>query len=122
MANVVEFLKSFRRDGETSRTRKTKDPELTAILSMTAAEFSRQDLILLVRSHLFGEDIFLVSNEKCLSHLNGGVVAYLPEELKALYGKSPDLIKQAHYIKKIIDGEILKEGDPHYVKDITSEN
>ena len=118
MPNVVEFLKSFRRKSENDSSPLSKDNGLDAILSMTAAEFRRQDLVLLVKSGLLNDRVFIISNPKCLKHLDQDIAAYLPEELEALMGKSPGLIRHAHLIKKLITGEILKEDDPGYVKSV----
>jgi hypothetical protein len=101
-----------------SRPTVDRNPAIEAILSMPMTDFRRQDMILLVKSYLFKEDIFIVSNKECLKHLGKDVVAYLPEELEALIGKPPDLIKQAHQIKKIFNGEILKESGLKNVKNI----
>lgn len=110
MANVVEFLKAFRQTRKEHRPDNSKDPEVEAILSLTAEEFSRQDLAILVRSYLLGEDILLVSNPRCMQLVEGEYVTYLPDELEVISQLSPDFIKRIHRLKKLCDGEILKEG------------
>jgi len=81
-----------------------------AILSSTVEEFSRKDLAILVRSYLLGEDILLVSNPRCMQLVEGEYVTYLPEELEVISQLSPGFIKKIHRLKKLCDGEILKEG------------
>lgn len=110
MANVVEFLRSFRRGRQQQRSDRPTDSQVESILSMTIDEFRRQDLAVLVRSYLLGEDFYLVSNRHCLPRLDGRLVTYLPEELEAIYQLSPDFIKRIHKIKKCFGGEILTEG------------
>ena len=110
MANVVEFLKHFRKRAKENRPGSSKGPEVEAILSLTTEEFSRQDLAILVRSYLLGEDIYLISNEDCQTLVNGELVTYLPEELEAIYQLSPDCVKRVHRLKKLCDGQILKKG------------
>lgn len=99
-----------RRRGQKQRSDGSQNPEVEAILSSTIKEFSQQDLAILVKSYLLGEDILLVSNPKCMQLVEGEYVTYLPDELEVISQLSPDFIKRIHRLKKLCDGEILKEG------------
>jgi hypothetical protein len=118
MANVLEFLKQFREAKREPAEDEPADPEIHRVLSLTAAEFKRESLIVLVKSYLLGEHIMLVSNRECLQHVDGECVAYLPEELEAIYRLSPESIKHVHALKKLVDGEILKEGGSHHGRSV----
>ena len=110
MSTVVEFLKEFRQRSKPIDNDKPSDACHDRVLAMTAVEFRDANLAVLIRSYLLGEDICLVSNEKCKTLFGGEYVTYLPEELEAIYQLSPDFIKRVHNIKKLCDGEILKKG------------
>ncbi len=110
MQNVVEFLREFRQRSKPTSVRKPSDETRERVLAITAAEFRDANLAILVRSYLLGEDICLVSNDKCKTLFGGEYVTYLPEELEAIYRLSPDFIKRVHHIKKLCDGEILRKG------------
>jgi len=110
VANVVEFLKEFRKREHKRKSSGSQNSQVKAILSSTVEEFSRKDLAILVRSYLLGEDILLVSNPRCMQLVEGEYVTYLPEELEVISQLSPGFIKKIHRLKKLCDGEILKEG------------
>lgn len=119
MANVIEFLKQFRQAKRDQSDEKQADPEVQRLLTLTVDEFSRESLIILVKSYLLGENILLVSNRKCLQHVDGECVTYLPEELEAIYGLSSDSIKHVHGLKKLVTGEILRNGNSHSDRPVT---
>lgn len=109
MPNVIEFLRDFRKRGQPAAATGDEDSETARILSLTAAEFSKESYVILLRSHLLGEDIYLVSNERCLAHLDDDKVAYLPDELLAIYGQSLDFIRFIHEVKRMVNGVVSKE-------------
>jgi hypothetical protein len=111
MANVLEFLRQFRQAKREPSEHKPGDPEILRVLALTVDEFKRESLVILVRSYLLGENIMLVSNRDCLQHVDGECVTYLPEELETIYGLSSDSIKNVHRLKKLVDGEILRNGN-----------
>jgi hypothetical protein len=113
MANVIEFLRQFRQARTEQAEDGQADPEIQRLLSLTVNQFRREDLIILVKSYLLGENILLVSNRECLQHVNGECVTYLPEELEAIYGLSSDSIKHVHWLKKIADGEVFNGKIPN---------
>jgi hypothetical protein len=107
MENVVEFLKRFREESDRDRKIVSKDPVIESVLSMTLDEFGKQNLAILVRSHLLGENFYMVPNREALAKIGGEYVIYLPEELEAIAGLSPGGLKDIHRIKKLFDGEII---------------
>lgn len=109
MPNVIESLKAFRRKIGRVEISPPERIDVNAILNMTADQFSKDDIAILIRSYLLGEDILLVSNPTCMPKFEGEYVTYLPEELEALHNLSPDFIKRVHKLKKLSCGEIMNE-------------
>ena len=88
------------------KTRRRTKPD-DQVLSLTVREFEENDQLLLIRSFLLGEDVYLVPDRKYLDKLNSKLVPYLPEELQIIAHLSPAAIKWIHEIKKWCDGEII---------------
>ena len=55
---------------------------------------------------MLDDNICLVSNRRCLQHVDGGYVTYLPEELEFVYRMSPESLRKAHLVKKHFGGVI----------------
>ena len=77
-----------------------------ALMSMRLFEFEQGTYVVKVRSHLLGEDIYFVSNERLFDRVPKGFVVYTAKELRALKGSTKDDIRNVHRIKKTFDGEI----------------
>ena len=60
-----------------------------------------------VRSHLLGEDIYFVSNEKLFERVPDGFAVYTAKELRALKGSTKDDIRNVHRMKKTFNGQII---------------
>jgi hypothetical protein len=105
--NVIEYLKQFRNKPDENLESNSPDLEITRFLSLTAKEFSRESAAILIKSYLLGENIWLISNPSCLPQIDHKYVAYLPQEFEALCKLSPSSMKQVHWLKKLVEGEIL---------------
>ena len=103
MANIRKALKSFRLE----RTRSETSSTHVDVGQLTIAEFKKRDLIVLVRSLLFDDNIYLVSNPNCIQHTKRNYACYLPDEMSAMLAFPPEALKQIHELKKTLDGEII---------------
>ena len=79
----------------------------TDLMSMRLSEFEQGKYVVKVRSHLLGEDIYFVSNEKLFDRVPDGFVVYTAKELRALKGSTKNDIRNVHRIKKTFNGEII---------------
>jgi hypothetical protein len=79
---------------------------IKALMSMSLSEFEQGTYVVKVRSHLLGEDIYFVSNEKLFERVPDGFVVYTAKELRLLKGSTKDDMKNVHRIKKTFNGEI----------------
>jgi len=77
-----------------------------SLMALSLSEFEQGKYVVKVRSHLLGEDIYFVSNERVFEKVPDGFVVYTAKELRALQGSTKDEIKNVHRIKKTFDGEI----------------
>ena len=76
------------------------------LMALSLSEFEGGTYVVKVRSHLLGEDIYFVSNEKLFDRVPVGFAVYTAKELRALKGSTKDDIKSVHRIKRAFDGEI----------------
>jgi hypothetical protein len=106
MSDIRKYLKNLRKDDHQSEVRPNRGISEESVLGMDLREFGRENLIVLVRSFLLEDDICLVSNRRCLQHVEGDCVTYLPEELEFVYCMSPEALKNVHLIKKHFGGII----------------
>ncbi len=107
MANVIEYLKSFRQRQQEARSQESSVPNKDRVLAMTAREFQGADMAILVRSYLLGESFVIMSTQEGKNAFDGDYVHYLPEEFALLCQLSPDAIKRVHQMKKLTDGQII---------------
>jgi hypothetical protein len=77
-----------------------------ALMDLSLSEFEQGKYVVKVRSHLLGEDIYFVSNEKLFDRVPDGFVVYTAKELRALKGSTKNDIRNVHRIKKTFNGEI----------------
>jgi hypothetical protein len=81
--------------------------ETKAMMALSLSEFEAGTYVVKVRSHLLGEDIYFVSNEKLFDRVPDGFVVYTAKELRALKGSTKDDIRNVHRIKRTFNGEII---------------
>lgn len=117
MSDIRKYLKNLRQDDHQSEVQPNRDISEESVLGMNLHEFGRENLIVLVKSYLLDDDIILVSNRRCLQHVEEDYVTYLPEELEFVYRMSPESLKKAHLVKKHFGGVIeslerIKEDSP----------
>jgi len=77
------------------------------VMSLSYEEFIKANLAVKIKSRLLGEVIFLVSSEEVSGQVEADYVCYLPDEVLALQGLTPEEIKKVHLIKKSFGGIIV---------------
>ena len=99
---VVEYVKKHK--AEIIRELKAR---FQRVEDMTLEQLKQEDLAIRVYSKVFGEDIYLCSNEAMKRMVESeGYVCYLPDELKRLRGLGSESLKRLHTLKKEFDGTI----------------
>lgn len=78
-----------------------------ALMTLSLSEFEVGTYVVKVRSHLLGEDIYFVSDEKLFDRVPDGFVVYTAKELRTLKGSTKNDIKNVHRIKRAFNGEII---------------
>ncbi|MFH1893745.1 MAG: hypothetical protein ABIK83_13820 [Candidatus Zixiibacteriota bacterium] len=117
MGDIRKYLRNLRKDNHQSEDQLREEIPEESVLGMDLQKFGRENLIVLVRSYLLNDDICLLSNRRCLQHVEGDYVTYLPDELEFVYRMSPESLKRVHLVKKHLGGiirslEITKEDSP----------
>lgn len=118
MSNVVEFLKQFRESGNQRQIAGSQIEETDRYLNMTAEEFSQEEAAILIHSYLFGENFYLIANERSREIAGDSLAVYLPEELVAVSKLSPEAMKRIHNLKKKTQGTIVGIGTLKDEKDV----
>ena len=81
--------------------------EPKALMALSLSEFEAGTYVVKVRSHLLGEDIYFVSNERLFDRVPDGFVVYTAKELRVLKGSTKNNLKNVHRIKRTFNGEIV---------------
>lgn len=80
-------------------------PEHKRLEEMTLEELRQIDYRWCLRSKLLGEDLYLVTNESVAERVrHHGLVCYTLDEALKLKGRSQEVIKRVHLIKKVFPG------------------
>ena len=82
----------------------TGDSDLDPVLSMRLSEFSRSGSWLRIHSRVLEEDLIMAANDA--SDIPEGIPVYTADELKLLFGSSPEGLREVHRIKKHFNGSI----------------
>lgn len=117
MGNIRKYLKDLRKGNHQTEVQPSQNISENSVLGMDLQKFGCENLIVLVRSYLLDDDICLVSNRRCLHHVEEDYVTYLPEELEFVYRMSQESLKKAHLVKKHFGGiikshEIIRGNSP----------
>lgn len=78
------------------------------VIDLNLDEFERSDLVLTIRSRLFGEDVMFVPTEATKAKLaDSSLAAYSANELSFVARLSEAALRRVHRLKKRVEGEII---------------
>ena len=91
--------------------------DIKALPGMPLKDFERAGLCLKINSHVLGEEIYFVSDEKAIKAIPGylleGATCYTAKELQVIVDQKlqPGSLQLIHEAKKIFDNATIARGD-----------
>lgn len=104
---ISRVLEKLNRSEKTTLNKKGESySQKKEISELSLEEFKARNIAIRIKSDVLnGEEFYLVSNEEMADNIKGeGLAYYFPDEISALRGKSPEMIRTIHKTKKIFLG------------------